>query len=229
MLQNINPYIQENFEKEFKQTDLYTKLCADFDEIYFKSLWGPWDGGTNRQHMGDRNLQKTKFNAVSFYYINMLLENNPTEIYDMGCGWNIFKKYIPNIIGIGAEDPSGPWFFGDIHDFVDDDYVAGHQNFFEAVFAICSIHFFPLREIRQRVLDFASMVKPDGKGYLAINLQRLLDRDPEKFAELGTPSCVDQYIRSELDNMPFDYEVFDLDVSRFEGGIDGNLRMVIKK
>jgi hypothetical protein len=228
MLNNINPYNQTEFEKAFKTSRLYDKLSNDFDVVHFDPVWVLWDNGTTRQHSGDKKLQKTRFNAVCFYYLNFLLKENPKEIYDLGCGWNIFKKYIPSVIGLGAEDPNSEWFFGDIHDFVDDDYVAGHQHFFESVFAINSLHFFPLSEIRKRVLDFASMIRPSGKGYLALNLQRLLDLDPEKFAELGTAIRIEQYIRTELDDMSFNYEVFDLDVSRYDSGLDGNIRMVIK-
>ena len=228
MLQNINPYNQQTFETEFKQTNLYQTLTNDFDEILFNYIRKDYEAGTPRQHQGDPGCVKTKFSAVPFYYINWLLNETPNNIYDLGCGWNIFKKYIPNIIGVGAEDPSSNWFYADIHDYVDDDYIQGHQNFFESMFSICALHYVPLSTIRQRVIDIGSMLRPGGKGWLAFNLARLLERDRKQFGQCDEVQ-LENYVRTELYNLPFEIEVFDLDFSEFENGLDGNIHLVFKK
>ena len=196
--------------------------CKDFDD------------GTIRQHKGDLSLCKPKFYASAFYYLSFLLEKNPKEIYDLGCGWNIFKKYIPNIIGVGAENPSGPWFHADIHDYVDDDYVKGHQSTFESVFSICALHFIPLRNIRKRVLDFGSMIKPGGRGWVSFNAQRMVERDFEFIAKYtnnhkSLEGAVDQYVRTELAELPFNVLVFDVYLEKIENGMNGNIHIVIEK
>jgi hypothetical protein len=116
---------------------------------------------TARQWMAYGN-----FPVTAFYYLEFLTNQNPSVIYDLGCGWNIFKKYIPNIIGIGEEDPKSQYYFADIHGRVDPNYVEQHQNYFESVFSICALHFRPLRELRQIALEFISMMKPDSYGFL---------------------------------------------------------------
>jgi hypothetical protein len=167
MISNINTYDKEKFQKEFNKTEIYQQLIKDFDEISLeKNFWATKNVGTPRYQVGCSN-RRTLFPATSFYYLNFLLETNPSEIYDLGCGWNIFKRYIPNIIGVGAESPDSPDFFGDIHDYVDDDYIQGHQNYFESVFSICALHFHPLSDISKVVNGFYTMIRPGGRGYLS--------------------------------------------------------------
>jgi hypothetical protein len=158
------------------------------------------------------------------------LVKQPTSIYDLGCGWNIFKRYIPNIIGIGAEDPNSEWFFADIHDYVDQDFVAGHQEAFESVFSICALHFRPISEIRQIVLEFISMVRPGGRGYLAMNLQRLLELDDAFLKEHGTDlTKIEQYVRSKLNELPVNLLCFDVYRIDIDAGFNGNIHIVFEK
>ena len=153
-MKNINDYIHNaDFKSNFENSNIFKELKKDFDQL-------SWDNnfvytGTLRQVYGDPT---TKMSLVPFYYLNYLLDKNPKHIYDLGCGWNIFKKYIPNIIGIGAEDPATPDFFGDQSDFVDTDYIIHHQDFFESVFSINALHYISMDDMPQRVLDFASKI-----------------------------------------------------------------------
>lgn len=227
MLDDIRPYDPQRWQQQFQRSDLYQRIAADFDEITFSSIWEGFGHGTPRQHWADRSLWRTKFSAVPFYYLEFLTQRNPSEIYDLGCGWNIFKRYIPNIVGVGAEDPNGPDFYADIHDFVDSDYVRGHQNYFESVFSICALHFFPLSEIRQRVIDFASMIRPGGRGWLALNALRMIELD-RKFLQLEQHE-LESWIRGELDQLPFTVLSFDIDLGRLESGMDGNIRIVVER
>ena len=226
MQQNINPYNEEEFKEQFTKSSLYLRLLNDFEELIWNYHCDPFDIGTPRQHLGDKNLRKTMFSVSIFYYLNFLTEKNPKEIYDLGCGWNIFKKYIPAVIGVGAETPDGEDFFGDIHDFVDDDYIKGHQNYFESVFSICALHFVPMSEIRKRVLDFASMVKPSGRGLITFNAQRLLDRDPN-ITIRGNE--LELWIRQQLSNLPFNILQFDIDLRKINNGMNGNIRLIFEK
>lgn len=173
-MNDIKPYNEAEFRIKFTNSPLYKILENDFDQLIWTSNNDDYTDGTPRQHWGDPNCVKTKFSLVPFYFLEFLLEKKPKNIYDLGCGWNIFKKYIPNVIGVGAEDPSSEWYFADIHDYVDDEYIRGHQNYFESVFSICALHFVPMSDLRKRVLDFASMIKPGGRGWITFNAVRML-------------------------------------------------------
>lgn len=226
MQQNINPCDVKKFKEYFVATKLYKQLQQDYDFVTFGNgvIW-PADQ-TPRQKMAS-----TQFSAIPFYYLKFLTDENPSVIYDLGCGWNIFKKYIPKIIGIGEENPQSEYYFGDIHGHVNQHFVEQHQNYFESLFSINALHFRPLSELRQLALEFISMIKPGGHGFLAINLARMYERDHEKFANY-TFEEITKFVRVELSNLPIDYKVFEVNLSsawKTHSDLDGNIRFVCHK
>jgi hypothetical protein len=244
---------EQIFSKEFSTTEIYKKLCNDFEVISFESRydwtthWDKYHSVTPRQVMGDRNFNKTTFSAVPLYYIGYLLEQKPQAIYDLGCGWNIFKKYIPNVIGVSPEAPDGPKFFGDIFDFVDNDYVKNHQNYFESVFSINALHFYPLSSFSKVVNDFYSMIKSGGRGFLTINLARMIQRDAlfadistknfelfwrKQLSELNhiTPEEIELFCRKELLKLShIKFLVVDVFSDPLDDRMNGNVRLVMEK
>jgi hypothetical protein len=229
MISNVNAYDKEKFQNEFNKTEIYQQLIKDFDEISLEKFFQQKNMPTARYWLGCSN-RSTRFSATSFYYLNFLLETNPSEIYDLGCGWNVFKRYIPNIIGVGAESPDSPDFFGDIHDYVDDGYIQGHQNYFESVFSICALHFHPLSDISKVVNGFYTTIRPGGRGYLSLNLQRMIERDPVFFAKTSAQE-VDRYCREQISQLhDIKFLVVDIDTTVFlDDGMDGNIRLVMEK
>lgn len=235
---NINQYQQEVFQKKFVETDIFKKLQSDYPNISFDNWWRPpffsgtpsstvniADQWSNKKTGREIAALRGYFDAVAFYYLDYLLVDNPIHIYDLGCGANLFKKYIPNIIGIGAELPSSPNYHGDIHGIVDEQFIQQHQKYFNSVFSFVALHFIPLVDIRQRVLDFSSMIVAGGKGVLTLDLHRMLERTtPSQLEDIGD---IEMYIRKELYNVPFEYLVFDLDLSDISRFGLGNIRMVI--
>jgi hypothetical protein len=217
MQHNINPYNEKDFQDNFINSEIYAKLKNDFDLVIFSPA-EKYQFSTPRFGFGS-----STFSAIPFYYLNYLVKHNPEKIYDLGCGWNIFKRYIPNLIGIGAESPWSSAYYGDIHDIVNEDFVRRHQNYFNSVFSINSLHFRPLKELKQTVLEFASMISPGGRGFLALDIQRMIERDDSGY------NNYDYYVRSELSDVNFTYEVFDVNLSTMDSYIDGNIRMVIYK
>jgi hypothetical protein len=233
-LNNINSYDEVRFRKEFKPTELYQSLSCDFSHITWDTHCDIYKNYTPRQFLGDSS--KNVFSAVPFYYLKYLLEVNPEKIYDLGCGWNIFKKYIPNIIGVGEEDPSASNYYGDEHGCVDQDYIDSHQNYFESVFTINALHFIPLSSMRERVVDFISMVAPGGRGFITLNLLRMVDRSSDDFltSTFGTLKPTNQqfdtYVRNSLDNLPCQMLVFDVDLlTSLNDVMEGNIRLVFEK
>lgn len=224
-MQNKNAYDQVEFEPRFRDTELYKRLCSEYEVLDFAKSWNLKHLATPRQDWATR---KRTFSVVPFYYLEFLTEPNPTNIVDLGCGWNIFKRYIPNITGVGAEPPDSDYFSGDVHDFVDDDFIGGHQQSFESVFSINALHFIPLSQMRQRVFDFHSMIKTNGVGWLSLNSQRMIERDLDKFGNKDL-NYIDSYIRDELCSLAIDWMVFDVDLETRDEYMNGNIRLIMKK
>jgi hypothetical protein len=238
--QNINSYNSEKFKAQFINDPIYVHLRQDFTNVLFDWHFTPISTGlkpdmTPRQMYGMgttlflklHNFIETDFSAVPFYYLQFLTQSKPKNIHDIGCGWNIFKRYIPNIIGIGSETPGSPCFYADEFGYVDKTYVANHQSYFECAFSICALHFVPLSQLRQTVCDFVSMIQPSGMGFLSLNLARMVERD-QQFQNYPI-EILETYVRTELWDLPCELLVFDLDFSLADNGMDGNIRLVIKR
>ena len=225
MLENLNPYNQLVFESSFSKTDLYKKIKQDYKIVSFSKFFSDnkITNATPRQMYGE-----SWFSVTSFYYLHWLLEKNPTTIFDLGCGWNIFKKYIPNIVGIGAEPVDDKFYYADQHDYVDADFVQGHQEYFESVFSINSLHFVELSELQNQIKNFYSMIAPQGRGFLALNLWRMVEREN---SQIKNYSIVDleKYVRTQLYNLNIDFLVVDIDFKIPDEWMDGNIRLVMQK
>ena len=119
-MNNLNPYNKNQFKQTFKHTEIYKKLTLDFDENDL--IWDKFfvlspniqsRVNLNNNIQGISQLISTnetpragfsdKFSASVFYYLMPLVEHEYTTIYDLGCGKNMFKPYLPNLLGIGAE------------------------------------------------------------------------------------------------------------------------------
>ena len=199
--ENINPYDAKKFRKTFISSDIYKKLKSEYDFVDFEnSLW------LQEFNTPRAKLYQSRFSCEPFYFLDFLIKQNPEKIYDLGCGCNIFKKYIPNIIGI---DDQGKLLNKklckniDIIDKFDDAFLEKYQNHFESIYSICALHFINLSDLRKRCLDFISIVKEDGHGFLSLNLARMCGKDPvwKKIKESTFENYkneVELYIRKEL-------------------------------
>jgi SAM-dependent methyltransferase len=237
MKQNINPYDPVQFKKEFESTDICRNVSEDFDNLWWDQQFiKSFDSITPRQMASGTNAG---FSMTPFYYLRSLLEKNPNSIYDLGCGANLFKKYIPKIIGVDKSyshtrpalaKPDWPGWrvYPDIEELVDKEYVRNHQIFFESVFSINSLHFRPLTDLRLVYEEFISMVAPGGRGFLSINIQRMIDHE-----SISRPSVhlidYESYVRSQLDNLPCKYLIFDVNLDILDNWLDGNVRLVFER
>ena len=226
---NKNAYVEQDFIERFSKTDTYQQLIADYDAVTFDKNFIFDDVPSPRQHFGDKKKQ-TKFSAVPFYYLEFLTKHKPKEIYDLGCGWNIFKKYIPNIIGVNPIFGNNKFnFFADIEGIVNDLYIAEHQNYFESVFSINALHFRPLSNVKNIIEGFYSMVKLGGTGFLALNTGRMIERDSEKFGHLSNIE-INEFVIEEIKSTNIDFDVIDLTIiDTKDDGMDGNIRLVFTR
>jgi len=228
-MRNLNEYDEVKFEEEFANSNVANQIKKDFDILVWDKHLPRHIYATERQFIGSRICTMT-----SFYYITKLLEKNPEVIYDFGCGWNLFKRYIPNIHGISPENPEDPHsYYADQYDIFDEDYANNHQGQFESAMAICSLSYRPLTEITHTVESFMSIIKPGGRGYIALDIAPMLTReDPGVLDDVfGTTTPifheVEDYIREKLGKLPCEYLVFDFDADVTDA-YDGNLRIVFE-
>lgn len=246
---NINDYCESNFRSTFADGPIAAKLTQDFDYVSYNKFffldpvvmqglhWREvWRKATSRQQMATRT-NPACFSAVPFYYLQFLLDRNPATIVDLGCGWNVFKRYIPNIVGIGAEPPDSEFYFADKHAVVNDAFVKEHANCFEAAFAICSLHFHPLRQFTKVIKDFYAMLAPNGRGWLSINIMRMVELDlmfrkhaKNYYSSSAAKAEIELYCRQQLDTLPWiKFLVVDIDLALIDEAMDGNVRLVMEK
>lgn len=207
MLANINPYNKAIWENKFKQSNLYNKLTLDFDQISFEHFVEK--PNANRLDLTPRQrLGTSLFSGTIFYYLDFLLRDDPEIIYDIGCGWNIFKKYLP----IHGYDPYGQ--YSDERALPDD----FHGKY---IMSINALHFTNLSKFKYAVTGFYKKIDAGGKGLLTLNIARMTNRmDVDN---------IDAFIRNELYDFKENLLVFDLDLSFRDAYLDGNLRIVFSK
>lgn len=229
MQSNIRSYDKLEFQRSFSTTDVYKSVEKDFPFLVWDKNLSDYlidkrlpikftENKRPRQLIAEQGI----VTLCSFYYLNFLLETNPTNIYDLGCGSNFFKQYIPNIIGLDQSPEA------DIKGTVDSSYIRDHQNYFESVFSINALHYHPVENLNKVVNNFISIVRPGGRGYLAINIARMIERSKLMYLA-DYKEKLDAVIRTMISNLDCEILVFDLDLNHMTDGIDGNLRIVFER
>jgi hypothetical protein len=169
--------------------------------------------------------------CASFYYLNKLLEIQPSKIADIGCGMNFFKDIIPGIIGF---DGSGEE--RDVNEDFDDNFITKYTNFFQCAFSINALHFIPITSFHDRVMDFTNIIKPGGRGYLSMNVARMVGATDKKLLKelfgTDTPDTkqLSDYVNQKIKTLPLKFLVIDnLIAEIYDEGMDGNIRLVFEK
>lgn len=232
-MENFNEYDPIKFKSAFQNSELYNKIVENADiivwEKYFSTNGGfrIFDTNTPREIYA----KKVVFLAP-FYYLQFLTELNPSKIYDIGCGMNYFKKFIPSVIGIDAEINNGK-IIGDIYAQFDERFVL--KNKFDSAFSINSLHFIPITQLRQRILDFVRVINTGGRGFLTLNSHRLIENSLRNEQKLVFPDGVtleqlNRYVRTQFDNIE-DIKILclDIDPDFIDDWMNGNIRLVFEK
>lgn len=216
-LLQINPYDEDEFRK--KDNSWFLSKVPRHTQI-------AWDKevtiATPRAHIYYSTLP-----AVTFYYLEKLLELDVNYLVDIGCGENIFNGLLPVRVH-GIDPTNGPRV--DEVDFFDEHFSAGHKDTYNAVFAINSLHFIPLDKFEQRIYEFANTVAPGGRGYITFNIARMLGQSKDIDTTDAILYCdkiirnlnlnllvVDQYYK---DNRQFNW---------IDNGMDGSIRLLFQK
>jgi len=229
-MMNYQNYNKNIFLKEFYNTDWFKQLKADYKHLYSDKIdiRVPYESiKTVRQRLNDSSI----FLYSVCYYLEFLLEKNPTVIADIGCGENLIKRYLPNVVGFDKTAEA------DVQEWFDDEFILKHSNEFDCAFAVNSLHYTSLKNVKARVNDFGKIIKKDGRGFITLNLQRLLENtEPHEYHELFDLSSrltlkdYEEFLVQEL--TAIDYQILAFDILLNDENIDdwfnGNIRLVFK-
>lgn len=240
----INPYdeqlCKEIVEKEFMdaiRTKFGTAALLFYEKSMPEMLLGD-DGWKNPYRMRGAIPTPRSFRGVSlvpcaiFYYLHYLTSHTTDTIFDLGCGDNMLKDIIPNTYGV---DPEGT--FRDDYGRFDSAgaFAKQHYQRYSAALAINSLHFAPVNTFVSRVNLFSTMIKPGGRGMVAFNAIRMIERTPEEdlisiFDTVEpTPEMVESYFDTEIKKLNLNLLVVDNFVSQiYNDWMDGNVRLVFE-
>lgn len=221
MLENINVYNQQHWEQAFKGSEIHTQLTKDFDLITFESdLYN-----FNRQKsMTSRHWRGTRIvSAFPFWFIDQMQNNG--QIYDIGCGWNLFARYY-NVIGISGEHPDSEAYFGDEYGYVDSVYIKNNQERFDNIITLNALHFRPLTELQSIIKQILSMCKVNGYVFITFNICHML-----KKTKINVEDVIKE-IRTNLDFLQNEHNLisFELLEDKIELIMqEGSLRLLVQK
>lgn len=236
----INACDTEKWSVEFKQTEIFESIKHNYLHVVnnyqemslLKAILHDNVHEWPRRFTCDYQVLDTE----PYYYLELIMKNNPIKVLDLGCGRNVFKLAYPQITGMDC-DPvhSTP----DIFDYFDQDYVSGHKDYFDAVIAINSIHFAPIDQLTQRLLWVANIVRPGGHGFVSFCLETWLmctpaDKVIDVFGKIPTFAQVVEYINQSILATNLNFIVVDwpvlhtTSVSRVGDDYNGNIRLVFQ-
>ena len=224
-------YNKQHFIKQFYYSDWFKKLKEDYKYLYSDKIdiRVPYEdqAKTVRHRLNDSSI----FLYSACYYLEFLIEKNPQVIADVGCGENLFKKYLPNIVGFDKT----PW--ADVQEWFDDDFVLNHTDEFDCAFAINALHFISLVEVKNQINKFGKILKKGGRGFVTLNLKRLLENtephEYHKLFDLNKKLTLDDYrnyLTKELTSTDYKILVLDLvfDEVLIDDWFNGNIRIVFE-
>jgi hypothetical protein len=227
----VNFYHEDTFREKFDLCwkEKMQKAFGGWVEYDFSSAFNvKHDNNTPRQ-----NCLSSKFFVCCLYYLEFLLEKNPKIIVDIGCGENLFKKLIPNIHGI---NPTVDLGLADEKDFFDAEFSMGHLNQYESVFSINALHFISLVDFEKRILEFYNIVKLGGRGFISLNISRMLELTDEKDLyqlfgnNVPTSQELTHFVENILSKLSINFLVKDILINdSINEYINGNIRLVFEK
>lgn len=182
------------------------------------------------------------FHCTTFYYIEKLMEINPSKILDIGCGSNIFKKFYPIIYGVDPIIVGG----ADEVDSFNDNFIEKHTEEYECAMSICSLHHdISYTFLKKRIYDFLKIIKPGGRAYIALNSMVLLANMDKKYFNYFYDSKSTTYkiethrdfVNKLIDQLGKKVNILEyhnligygMDRSEFDIHIDGDIRILIEK
>lgn len=217
----------------FKTLENYYDLLLE-NEAHYHRLQ---NGDADLEYLNPRDYLSYRIGFVDvFNNLNKLLEINPKTIVDIGCGCNHFKNFIPNLIGVDPKGGDPNYRKVDIARAFNTEFSNEYKHSFHAAFSINSIHFITLDYMKRQILEFANIIKPGGRGYIALNLARMVEDTPYKkntdyLLELFGTETPDinqcrNYVKKELDTLDLDVLTYEIDFTIYDAYLNGNIRLI---
>ena len=210
-MMNYQNYNKDEFLKKFSQTEIYKKLTQHYRHMFSDQ------NDVDIEYTSGEEFHRSTFENASiciysqFYYLGLIQENNPEVIADVGCGGNLIKKYIPNVVGFDKTQ------FADHYEWFDGKFIDNHYQEFSSAFSVNAIHFVSLIEFANRINDFGKIIKPTGLGFVTFNLLRMIERtQPHEFAKIFdlsrpvTSRDYRLYIENQLKNIKYNLLLVDI-------------------
>lgn len=145
----INPYHKDVVFKNFPNLD--TDLKLHYDRIYDSVV----DFNISPRFFYETGL-KIAFRDI-FYYIDMLYDNAPQTVIDVGCGECLWKNWFPNIIGFDTD-----WSEFSRQDFVgifDAKFSRENHERWDNGMGLNSLHFINWKNFEQQIHLAMNIVK----------------------------------------------------------------------
>jgi len=253
----INSINYKEFYDRFMSTPRGQQIKHEYDIVYSESnllkyyqrtghnILGvaQWEvfGTTPREISGNQDLSQlcvaspskrfTSFSITPFYYLEYLEKINPKTIADIGCGWNIFKKYIPSIIGW---DVNGKW--ADHAQRYDEKFRKDYEEKFDCAFSINAVSAPSWADIKTSVSEFLTIVRPGGRIFLSFPALWLYHNTTYQWyvdngLTLDNPDGISTWVYNDILSLGHSILVFDscIDLNNSIISHDGDLRIVIEK
>ena len=163
----------------FMSTTIGKKISNDFENILHspKIHLGNLPGCKyeNDYVLNDKETPRQRLHSIGycsilpFYYIEKLQSNNPTTIYDLGCGDNFFSNYYDNIIGLDANNGH----------YIDDQWINDRTATMEAFISFNGLSM----QDPTNIVKYKNLLKDNGQGVITFSGQafepKLNDKDTE--------------------------------------------------
>ena len=237
---NISPYDKNKFKrdpyaKKIAQQvyKIFDNVALDFNVIDDRNLFQGYNpGDTPRDQYINAILPFRRFNMSIFYYLKFLNDINPDIMLDVGCGGNLFKKIYTNVYGIDPQCITT----ADLVAKFDDNYVKNNIEKYTCAFAINSLHMISITLMHDRILKFANIIKPGGRGFLTLSSKRMIEHttplDCLKIFNTTTPTtlAISDYCNKVITNLPLNLLVAENLITKCEDDtMNGNIRLVFEK
>jgi SAM-dependent methyltransferase len=108
------------------------------------------------------NTDLNCYHLSGFALLPKIAALKPQTMLDLGCGYNEFKPYFPQLIGIDLSNTSAD-VIGDFLDYQVDD------NSQDVILALGSINFLGLKTVSDQVAWIYRKLKPGGTAFIRVN------------------------------------------------------------
>jgi len=152
-----------------------------------------------------------------FYYIDMLYDNQPENLIDVGCGENIFKRWFPNVIGFDPNIHS--YSEQDFVDTFDRDFSEGHTKCYDVGMALNSIHFIPWNFIPDQINLAMNIVKD--RFLFTLNFDKIRDKPAMDNRDLI------RQVFQLIEKLPYEIVMFDFAEKSHWFYTNGNVQFIL--